>query len=254
LPSVINKNNYHELAGALAQIVANNDTLAAPYVGFAANYLQPFDKKAADDLLIGLVKKYPDNLFVADAVITNLQGREVEFQKEIAAITPNANSQINRRIQRVITAMENAKHNSDPAVLARLFPRGAAVFNTLCKTCHGEDGGGVPSLAPPLNRSEVVNGDKDIMISIILKGLTGPVKINGHVYKAPEISGEMPGFEENKDYTDADIAQILNFVRRSWSNTGDRVNAGDVTNIRKKLASRQKSFTMEELDQTVETN
>src|SRR3978361_2301966 len=98
--------------------------------------------------------------------------------------------------------MEILKHNSDPAVLAKAFPRGAAIFSTICKTCHGEDGAGVPSLAPPLNRSEVVNGNKEVMISIVLKGLTGPVKINGHIYKAPEISGEMPGFEDNKDYTD----------------------------------------------------
>jgi mono/diheme cytochrome c family protein len=254
LPSVIQKDNYQQFARVLDQLIANNDTLAAPYIGFITNYIHPFDQKAANALLLSLVKKYPDNLFVADAVISNLQGREAEFQKEIAAIIPNENMEINRRLQRVLTAIESAKHNSDPKVLAKQFPRGAAIFSTICKTCHGEDGRGVPSLAPPLNKSEVVNGNKEIMISIVLKGLTGPIKINGHVYKAPEISGEMPGFDDNKDYTDADIAQILNFVRRSWQNTGDKVNTNDVTNIRKKLAGRQKSFTMEELDPSVETN
>ncbi len=254
LSSIINKNNYTQFAGALAQIVANNDTVAAPYVGFVTNYIQPFDKKATNDILLGLVKKYPNNLFVADAVVSNLEGREDAFQKEIATLVPDTGLKINKQLQRVIIAMENLKHNSDPKVLAKEFPRGSAIFSTICKTCHGENGEGVPSLAPPLNRSEVVNGNKEIMISIVLKGLTGPVKINGHVYKAPEISGEMPGFEDNKDYTDADIAQILNFVRRSWQNTGDKVNTADVTNTRKKLAGRQKSFTMDELDPSLKTN
>jgi mono/diheme cytochrome c family protein len=253
-PEVISKDNYKQFANAFAQIIAKNDTIAAPYVGFVTNAIQPFDKDAANSLLISLVKKYPNNLFVADAVVSNLQDREEAFQKEIAPIAPDARLAINQRIQRVITAIQNVKNNSDPKVLARQFPRGAAIFNTVCKTCHGEDGNGVTALAPPLNKSEIVNGDHDIMISIILKGLTGPVPVAGHLYKAPEISGEMPGFADNKDFTDADIAQILNYVRRSWQNTGDRVNAGNVKTIRTKLADRQKSFTMDELDPSSKFN
>jgi mono/diheme cytochrome c family protein len=253
-PSIIGKTNYKQFADAFGRIIANNDTIAAPYVGFAANYIRPFDKQAADGLLVGLVKKYPDNLFVADAVVNNLQDREEAFKKELTTIVPDTNHTIYKRIDRVITAIQNAKNNSDPKVLAKLYPKGAAIFNTVCKTCHGEDGNGVPSLAPPLNRSEIVNGDMNIMISIVLKGLTGPVKIAGHLYKAPEISGEMPGFADNKDFTDADIAQVLNYVRRSWQNRGDKVGPGDVRNNRKKLADRQKTFTMDELDPSLKFN
>jgi mono/diheme cytochrome c family protein len=252
--SVVNKSNYKKFAGALEQIVAKNDTVAAPYVGFAMNYIQPYDRATADNILLSLSKKYPNNLFVADAVVNNLEDREVEFKKELARVLPDSNNTINSRIQRVITAIQNAKANSDPKVLAKQYPKGAAIFNTVCKTCHGEDGNGVTSLAPPLNRSEIANGDKDIMISIVLKGLNGPVKIAGHLYKAPEISGEMPGFADNKDFSDADLAQILSFVRRSWQNKGDKVSAGDVKAIRTKLADRQKTFTMDELDPSLKFN
>ncbi len=116
--------------------------------------------------------------------------------------------------------------------------RGKIVYLQNCQDCHGEDGNGVTALAPPLNKSEIVNGNKTVMISILLKGLSGPVKIAGHLYKAPEISGEMPGFADNKDFTDDDLAQVMNFVRRSWQNKGDKVNAVDVKNLRKKLESR----------------
>lgn len=170
------------------------------------------------------------------------------------AIVPDTSRAIHHRIVRVVKAVQDAKDNSDPKVLAKLYPKGAALFNTVCKTCHGEDGNGVTSLAPPLNNSEIVNGDMNIMLSIVLKGLSGPVKIAGHLYQAPEISGEMPGFADNKDFTDADIADVANFVRRSWKNRGDKVVEADVKTVRKKLAGRVKSFTMDELDPSLKFN
>ncbi|HTH81592.1 MAG TPA: c-type cytochrome [Mucilaginibacter sp.] len=253
-PSIIDKENYKQFADVFAQNIAKNDTIAAPYIGFASNAIQRYDRADAEKLMVSLVKKYPNNLFVSDAVVNNQQDREEEFQKTIAAVIPDPKATINQRIARVITAVQNAKNNSDPKVLAKLYPKGAAIFNTVCKTCHGEDGNGIPSLAPPLNRSEIVNGDMNIMISIVLKGLSGPVKVAGHLYKAPEISGEMPGFADNKDFTDADLAQILNYVRRSWQNTGDKVGPGDIRTLRKKLEDRQKTFTMDELDPSLRAN
>jgi mono/diheme cytochrome c family protein len=175
------------------------------------------------------------------------------------AALPDTALAINKRIARVVTAIEESKLNSDPALMAKYFPRGVAIFGTVCKTCHGEDGNGVTALAPPLNKSEIVNGDKTVMISILLKGLTGPVKVNGHLYKAPEISGEMPGFADNKDFSDDDLAQVMNFVRRSWQNKGSKINAADVKALRTKLASRDKNFVIEELqkpkqDPNIKTN
>ncbi len=210
--------------------------------------------------MFSLAKKYPKNIFVSDAIVANLQGREEAFQKEMLAYLPDTALTINKRIGRVVTAIEEAKLNSDPKLMAKYYPKGITIFGTVCKTCHGEDGNGVASLAPPLNKSEIVNGNKTVMISILLKGLSGPVKIAGHVYKAPEIGGEMPGFADNKDFTDDDLAQVMNFVRRSWQNKGDKVTAKDVMNERKKLESRQKSFTMDELgmpvkeDPSIKTN
>ncbi|WP_214072896.1 c-type cytochrome [Mucilaginibacter sp. dw_454] len=248
-PRIIDQNNYSRFTPVLAQMVANSDTAAAPYVGFVTSVIQRYDRKAADGVLFSLARKYPKNIYVADAIVSNLQGREEAFQKEMLAALPDTALTINKRIGRVVAAIEDAKLNSDPALMAKYFPRGVAIFGTVCKTCHGVDGNGVTALAPPLNKSEIVNGDKSVMISIVLKGLTGPVKINGHLYKAPEISGEMPGFADNKDFSDDDLAQVMNFVRRSWQNKGSKVNAVDVKNLRAKLASRQKNYTIDELQQ-----
>ncbi|MCC8424671.1 c-type cytochrome [Mucilaginibacter sp. UR6-11] len=257
-PTVIGQNNYREFAGLLAQMV--NDTTAAPYVGFVTNSIQPFDRKAADNILFSLAKKHPKNIYVSDAIVSNLQGREEAFQKQMLTYLPDTSLTINKRIDRVVTAIEEAKLNSDPKLMAKYYPKGVAMYGTVCKTCHGDDGNGIKSLAPPLNKSEIVNGNKITMISILLKGLTGPVKVAGHLYQAPEIGGEMPGFADNKDFTDDDLAQVMNFVRRSWQNKGDKVTSADVKATRTRLAARQKSFTIDELvtpakaDPSIKTN
>jgi mono/diheme cytochrome c family protein len=254
LPSVVDKNNYKQFTAALQQIVANNDTVAAPYVGFVTNAIKKYDVPAADELLLSLVKKYPHNVYVADAVVSNLQNREAVFKKQVAQVIPDTSRNIHRRIQVVLNALEQAKNNSDPKVLAKLYPKGAVMFNTICKTCHGEDGNGIAALGPPLNGSEIVNGNKEIVMSIILKGLTGPVKVRGHLYKAPEISTEMPGFADNKEFTDTDIIEVINYVRSAWNNRAKKINAEDLGHMRDKLKKREKAFTMDELDVTLSTN
>jgi mono/diheme cytochrome c family protein len=133
-------------------------------------------------------------------------------------------------------------------MLKKEFPKGEALFTSVCQTCHGADGGGVKSLAPPLNQSEWVTGNKDKLISIVLFGLTGPVKVNGHVYQTPEVSGDMPGIGYDKDMPSEDIAQLLSYIRRSWRNNADKVTTEEVNKVRTKLTGREKAFTEAELN------
>jgi Cytochrome c, mono- and diheme variants len=121
------------------------------------------------------------------------------------------------------------------------------IYKNICQTCHGADGNGMTSLAPPLNRSDWVTGDKDRLAAIILYGLTGPVQVNGRNYKSPEVLDEMPGIASNDELNDEDIAQLINFIRNAWSNKAEEVKASDVERVRRKYAGRQKSFTADEL-------
>ncbi len=56
--------------------------------------------------------------------------------------------------------------SKNSAALKREFPKGVAIFTSVCQTCHGADGNGIKSLAPPLNKSEWVVGDKNKFIPI----------------------------------------------------------------------------------------
>jgi mono/diheme cytochrome c family protein len=198
--------------------------------------------------LLALTKKYAANPYVADAIISNLQDKETAFYKEALRVNPDSSLAIFKQLKRVMTDVARSKNNSNAGDIAKLYPKGAALFGTICQTCHGKDGNGVPSLAPPLNNSEWVNGDKNKLLSIILYGLTGPIKVAGKVYKAPEINGDMPSIGASKEFTDADIAQVANFIRSSWLNKAtDKVTPADVTNTRKRFKNREKTFTMDEL-------
>jgi mono/diheme cytochrome c family protein/glucose/arabinose dehydrogenase len=248
VPSIINRKNHQKFLTVLQQMIDGNDTLSAPYIAFLVHSLQPLNARGANDLLIALTKKYGDNMYVADAIISNLQNKEAAFYKTALKINPDTTVAIAKRLKKVLEDIAAAKNGSNAKALEKQFPRGAAIFQSVCQTCHGKDGNGVASLAPPLNNSEWVKGDKNKFISIVLYGLTGPVKVNGKVYKAPEINGDMPGIFENKEFSDSDIAQLLSLIRNSWNNRAEKISEADIKGIREKQKGRQNSFTAEELE------
>ena len=248
IPSVINGTSYSYYTDALAELIKKNEETVAPYIAFAANYIKPFSADAAGNLLIDLARSYPDNPYVSGAIVSNLAYREEKFAAALASVVPDTNLVIHKQLQNVITLVRNAQKNRDPLLLSKAFPKGAALFASSCQTCHAADGNGISSLAPPLNKSEWVAGSKEKLISIVLYGLTGPVKVNGHLYEAPEIAGDMPGIGHSDEISDEDVAQVLSFIRGSWQNNAGEVTADEVTKIRKRFKSRERAFTIEELE------
>ncbi len=247
LPAVLNNSNYQKFMPAVQQVINDNDSLIAPYIGFLMYYIQPFNPGLANQVLFSLIKKYPSNTYVADAVISNLQNKEDAFYKQALKINPDTSAAFNKRLRHVIADIAKAKNQSNQKKLAALYPRGAKIFTTLCQTCHGPDGNGVTALAPPLNKSNWVQGNKNQLIPIVLFGLTGPINVSDHLYKSPEINGDMPGIGSNDEYSDEDIAQILSYIRNSWNNKASVITAKDISDTRSKYKGRQKTLTEEEL-------
>ncbi len=101
--------------------------------------------------------------------------------------------------------------------------KGKLVFEQNCLVCHQADGGGVPNMNPPLIKTSFVLGDKKKLITIILKGLTN-VEIDGEKYSNP-----MPAL----DYlTDEQIADVLTYVRNSFTNKASAVSPAEVKTAR----------------------
>jgi nitrite reductase (NO-forming) len=118
---------------------------------------------------------------------------------------------------------------SNPAIagLAKeaQIEKGKQVYMGLCFACHQPDGKGLPGAFPPLAGSDFMLADRERAIRIVLKGLTGPVTVNGQT-----INSAMP--PQEAVLTDAQIADVLTFVYNSWGNKGDAFKADHVKAIR----------------------
>jgi mono/diheme cytochrome c family protein len=244
--SVISKENYKDFLGIFNELINNDNSHAAPYIAFLSGTIKEFNPDASGKLLKQLSRKFSTDVYVSDAVISNLKNEELSFYSQLRDTNPDTTLIINKRLKKVIEDIDKEKKNNPN--LAREFPRGASIFKSNCQTCHGSDGNGIASLAPPLNNSNWVVGNKNHVSGIVLYGLSGPIKIGNKLYEAPEINGEMPGIALNSDFSDADIADLLNYIRNSWSNKGEKVRTEEVTTIRNKFKGRQKPFTMKELN------
>ncbi len=110
----------------------------------------------------------------------------------------------------------------DPAVMAA----GKGHFG-LCMGCHGAEGQGVPQVAPPLAKSEWVAGPIENLIRIQLRGMNGPVTVNGTKYELPSAMMAPLSFQ-----SDDQIAAVLTYIRNSFGNKGTAVTADQVKAFR----------------------
>jgi mono/diheme cytochrome c family protein len=124
---------------------------------------------------------------------------------------------------------------------ATLLAQGKRSYDMVCGACHGYDGMGKPSQAPPLAGSEWVN-TKGVnrLAHIPLAGLNGPLTVEG---KDWNLSMTAMG----AGLSDADLANVLTYIRESWGNKSGPVTADDVKAARAALGAHPKALTAEQL-------
>jgi nitrite reductase (NO-forming) len=102
--------------------------------------------------------------------------------------------------------------------------KGKRVFLQNCAMCHQADGKGLANVFPPVAQSDYLMADKQRSIGILLRGLSGPIMVNGQRY-----DGVMP---PQVTLTDEQIAHVLTFIRNSWGNQGEPVTVEEVRVMR----------------------
>jgi nitrite reductase (NO-forming) len=90
--------------------------------------------------------------------------------------------------------------------------------------CHQATGEGIPTVFPPLAKSDFLNADKVRAIGAVLNGLSGPVMVNGNTFNSV-----MPPMSQ---LNDDEVANILTYVLNSFGNNGGQVSAADVAHQR----------------------
>ena len=127
----------------------------------------------------------------------------------------------------VLAIAGNAQKQPASNNLKATIARGQEVYLFQCLACHQVDGGGVPHLNAPLDGSTKVKGtDKNRLIRIVLNGMSG-VELDGETY-----SNSMA---PHKELTDRQIADVLTYVRNSWSNKAASVTVTEVKAVRAKI-------------------
>ena len=189
-------------------------------VWISERYLKQDDNQVLDKLR---ALKNDPNYDVRTQLILSLHQSKSAAAKALAdeIMAQNAGNEMLAGVQKSLIKNDAVKtygsrlgkleENDRTLVLA-----GANTFKTLCATCHGADGkgqaiGGTGMVAPPLFASKRVVGDKDVLINILLHGLSGP--IDGKTY--PDV---MPSMSANNDEW---IASVLSYIRYEFGYTGN---------------------------------
>ncbi len=97
-----------------------------------------------------------------------------------------------------------------------LIAKGETVYKVNCSGCHGVTGAGIPGVFPAMTGSDIVLGDIDDHIDIIVNGKAGTA---------------MAAFKSQ--LSDVDIAAVVTFERNGLGNSvGDMVQPSAITGLR----------------------
>lgn len=133
------------------------------------------------------------------------------------------------RIYKVTTSKGTMAERSGvapPSKAGNEAPAGSVLYTNYCASCHKSDGEGVKAVFPPLKENRVVTGNKEELISILLKGMSGPIKVKGIAYNQP-----MPAFNF---LSDRELADVLTYIRSDLNNRASEITDDDIADIRKR--------------------
>ncbi len=128
-----------------------------------------------------------------------------------------------------------------PEVLAA----GKAIYmrDGYCNTCHQADGKGLEAAGfPPLMASSWVTGSEERLIKLVMKGLYGPIEVNGKKYP-----GQVPMTQYGGMLNDNEMAAVLTYVRNAFGNKAPAITSEKVKQVRAAIKDKSGFYTPDEL-------
>ena len=102
---------------------------------------------------------------------------------------------------------------------AAQMTQGQKIYESNCAACHGKKGEGRGAMFPPLFRSDYIMKKPQVLLNSMLKGINGPIKVNGKPY-----NGFMPATAINE----ADVAAVSTYIMNAFDNGGGTITEKDV--------------------------
>ncbi len=149
----------------------------------------------------------------------------------------------NKSVKEKTETSKTATKLTGPAL--EQYRRGAVIYakEGFCVTCHQPNGKGLDASGfPPLNASKWVTGSEDRLIKLTLNGLLGPIEVNGKKYP-----GQVPMTPFGMMLNDQEIADVLTYVRNSFTNEANPISAAKVKEIRESIKDKKGFYSPEDL-------
>ena len=128
----------------------------------------------------------------------------------------------------------------------KIYALGKEVYNrdAHCSTCHQPNGMGLPNIYPMLGKSDWIDNDERL-IKIALKGLWGPIEVNGTKFDPEKGVPPMMGF--GPLLNDEELAAVLSYVRQSFGNDGSFISPDQVKEVREATKDRANFYMVDEI-------
>lgn len=214
-------------------------------VQLAFSIPKTINKKLALGKILKMLERYPDDEFIADAIISGskeleeLLSHTIQNKKEYSTIKNKLNEVIqNKEDDSFKPAGSNIQIGKDDKTVGR------ELFNVHCASCHAVGGYGIENLAPPLLGADLVELDAGSVASIILHGLEGEIHIEG---KPVKFNSVMPGLNSNPELTDEKVAAITAYVKNAFSKNPQGMSPERVGELRKVTPQEGVMFSEKEL-------
>jgi glucose/arabinose dehydrogenase/mono/diheme cytochrome c family protein len=203
----------------------NNGTPSGPWEIFADGFAGKDTIISSSDAVyrpMGLAMGPDGSLYISDDVKGKIW--RVMFKGDRTNFGMSQLSEMEKRKSRIsIKTPDEIRDN----LATGMASAGEKIYTTYCVSCHQGNGKGDGARFPPLDGSEWVNGDKEKLINILLKGLSGPITVKGQSF-----TGVMPGHDF---MSNAEIAKVLTYIRLSFTNNSIPVLETEVAKARRKL-------------------
>jgi mono/diheme cytochrome c family protein len=126
-----------------------------------------------------------------------------------------------------------------------LFIKGKEIFarDGYCSTCHQSDGGGLSASGfPSLVGTQWVLGSDERLIKLVLKGIMGPIEVNGNKY-----AGQVPMTPFGGMLNDDEMAAVLTYVRNAFGNQAPAILPAKVKVVREATKEKTGFYSPDEL-------
>ncbi|MCX6213984.1 c-type cytochrome [Spirosoma sp.] len=224
------------------QLLARNDETTDLYLAMSLRTWSKLSEGTFLPVLAEIDKKYVSKPIFQEAITSALDGQEEQY---LSSMHPS--DLLKKNITATIARRQKNDMNSIYVVQTNEVDtrtKGLKLFRTICATCHGPDGKGIQDLAPPLKGSEYIDGSMKRLAAIILHGVSGPIHVNGKLY---QLNNEMPALLNNKDISDQDIVDIIQYTQNALAKEGKRISAADVKKMRDKKPAGSGVLTEKQL-------